>query len=199
RLHPACARRYRSGNSPIVATGRCPARLAGAPAPVLPPPCPLQHPTRQTPAATDSLCCFTCKTQGRVTLVLPDFASPHRRGSIIRGHVDVTNSTCFPCGQAPPGVFYKPYKPLCPSRFGSRTVLAFCSVRTPRRTGMRLTVFSVPDDPPFIALIDDDGHSAHLLTRMLRAHGAPEVKHFDTVQAGESFLATVLADVNSEW
>jgi len=64
---------------------------------------------------------------------------------------------------------------------------------------MRLTVFSVPDDPPFIALIDDDGHSAHLLTRMLRAHGAPEVKHFDTVQAGESFLATVLADVNSEW
>jgi DNA-binding response OmpR family regulator len=57
----------------------------------------------------------------------------------------------------------------------------------------------VTDDTPFIALIDDDGHSAHLLTRMLLAHGAPEVKHFDGAADGEAFLANTLADVNCEW
>jgi len=55
------------------------------------------------------------------------------------------------------------------------------------------------DDLPFIALIDDDGHSAYLLTRMLKAHGAPEVKHFGSPEAGESFLADCLADVEREW
>lgn len=57
----------------------------------------------------------------------------------------------------------------------------------------------VTNEPPFIALIDDDGHSAHLLVRMLRAHGAPEIKHFDTSSAGEAFLAETLADTNREW
>lgn len=57
----------------------------------------------------------------------------------------------------------------------------------------------VSDDIPFIALIDDDGHSAHLLIRTLRAQGAPEVIHFAAADAGESFLVDVLADVTREW
>lgn len=57
----------------------------------------------------------------------------------------------------------------------------------------------VTDDTPFIALIDDDGHSAYLLTRMLVAHGAPDVRHFGTVAAGEAFLASTLADIALEW
>lgn len=57
----------------------------------------------------------------------------------------------------------------------------------------------VSDDTPFIALIDDDGHSAHLLTRMLLAHGAPEVRHFDSPASGEAFLADTLADTGLEW
>ncbi|MHA6297346.1 response regulator [Devosia sp. CAU 1758] len=57
----------------------------------------------------------------------------------------------------------------------------------------------VSDDTPFIALIDDDGHSAHLLTRMLLAHGAPEVRHFSSTASGEAFLAATLADTSREW
>ena len=57
----------------------------------------------------------------------------------------------------------------------------------------------VPDDLPFIALIDDDAHSAHLLTRMLSAHGAPQIRHFATAEAGEAFLAQRLAHVDREW
>lgn len=54
-------------------------------------------------------------------------------------------------------------------------------------------------DIPFIALIDDDGHSAHLLTRMLLAHGAPDVRHFALPPVGEAFLAQTLADTGREW
>ena len=60
-------------------------------------------------------------------------------------------------------------------------------------------MYVVTDDTPFIALIDDDGHSAHLLTRMLLAHGAPEVRHFETASAGETFLAANLSDVSADW
>jgi len=57
----------------------------------------------------------------------------------------------------------------------------------------------VSDDLPFIALVDDDGHSAHLLTRMLLAHGAPQIMHFGSIEAGEAFLGQRLADVEREW
>jgi DNA-binding response OmpR family regulator len=57
----------------------------------------------------------------------------------------------------------------------------------------------VTGDTPFIALIDDDGHSAHLLTRMLLAHGAPDVKHFNLPTAAEAFLTATLADARVEW
>jgi ActR/RegA family two-component response regulator len=35
------------------------------------------------------------------------------------------------------------------------------------------------DNAPYFALVDDDAHSAHLLTRMLLAHGSPRVKTFE--------------------
>ncbi|WP_375599950.1 hypothetical protein [Devosia sp. Naph2] len=57
----------------------------------------------------------------------------------------------------------------------------------------------VSNDLPFIALIDDDGHSAHLLTRMLLSHGAPQIRHFGSIAAGEAFLGQRLADVDREW
>ena len=57
----------------------------------------------------------------------------------------------------------------------------------------------VSDDEPFIALIDDDGHSAHLLTRMLTAHGAPQIRHVGSAEAGEAFLAECLSDFDREW
>ena len=60
-------------------------------------------------------------------------------------------------------------------------------------------MYVVSGDQPFIALIDDDGHSAHLLTRMLLAHGAPDVRHFNLPTAGEAFLTATLADANREW
>lgn len=52
---------------------------------------------------------------------------------------------------------------------------------------------------PFIVLIDDDEHSAHLLTRMLAAHGAPAIRHFADARAGEAALATILADPQGTW
>lgn len=57
----------------------------------------------------------------------------------------------------------------------------------------------VTDDMPFIALIDDDGHSAHLLTRMLTANGSPQVIHVDSAEAGEAFLLECLSDIEREW
>lgn len=54
-------------------------------------------------------------------------------------------------------------------------------------------------DEPFIVLIDDDGHSAHLLTRMLAAHGAPEIRHFASAEEGEEQLAAMVRDVRNVW
>ncbi|MBB4051909.1 DNA-binding response OmpR family regulator [Devosia subaequoris] len=57
----------------------------------------------------------------------------------------------------------------------------------------------VSGDMPFIALIDDDGHSAHLLIRMLAAHGAPQVRHIGSAEASEAFLVECLSDIDREW
>lgn len=54
-------------------------------------------------------------------------------------------------------------------------------------------------DAPFIVLIDDDEHSAHLLTRMLATHGAPAIRHFGTAAAGEAALAAILSDHQATW
>ncbi|HTN61274.1 MAG TPA: hypothetical protein VL147_06915 [Devosia sp.] len=36
----------------------------------------------------------------------------------------------------------------------------------------------VVDNTPYVALIDDDAHSARLLARMLQAHGSPRIESF---------------------
>jgi DNA-binding NtrC family response regulator len=44
---------------------------------------------------------------------------------------------------------------------------------------------------PAIALVDDDYHSARLLTRMLEAHGGPQVRGFSDTAAARDFLVEV--------
>lgn len=68
-----------------------------------------------------------------------------------------------------------------------------------RRGDLRCALHADISEPPFIALIDDDHHSAHLLTRMLAAHDAPAIRHFDTAVAGETALAAILADHQATW
>lgn len=55
------------------------------------------------------------------------------------------------------------------------------------------------DNSPFVALIDDDQHSAHLLTRMLVAHGSPDVQHYGNALTGAARLLSVLADSDANW
>jgi DNA-binding response OmpR family regulator len=58
---------------------------------------------------------------------------------------------------------------------------------------------TVAAENPFIVLIDDDAHSADLLTRMLAAHGAPEIHHYASADAGMTELNTILSDVTNIW
>lgn len=51
----------------------------------------------------------------------------------------------------------------------------------------------------FIALVDDDQHSAHLLTRMLIAHGSPSVQWYGAADAGHAMLDAVLANPMASW
>ena len=46
----------------------------------------------------------------------------------------------------------------------------------------------------FVALVDDDIHSARLLTRMLLAHGSPEVRWFDGASTGMAEIGVTLAE-----
>lgn len=55
------------------------------------------------------------------------------------------------------------------------------------------------DNAPFVALIDDDQHSAHLLTRMLLAHGAPSIQWYGNAVDGRDRLLDVLHDHNADW
>jgi len=52
---------------------------------------------------------------------------------------------------------------------------------------------------PFVALVDDDEHSAHLLTRMMLAHGSPDVRWYGGAEDGRRMLAGVLADPHADW
>ncbi|KKB07259.1 response regulator [Devosia chinhatensis] len=54
-------------------------------------------------------------------------------------------------------------------------------------------------EPGFIALVDDDDHSAYLLTRMMAAHGAPAISHFGTAALGEGQIAAMLQDPLANW
>lgn len=55
------------------------------------------------------------------------------------------------------------------------------------------------DHLPFVALVDDDPHSAQLLTRMLVAHGAPEIEHHASAAAGLQALVEVLNNPAANW
>lgn len=50
-----------------------------------------------------------------------------------------------------------------------------------------------PATRPFMALVDDDAHSARLITRLLLAHGAPDVRWLDGAAAGVAEISAVLA------
>lgn len=55
------------------------------------------------------------------------------------------------------------------------------------------------DNLPYVALIDDDEHSAHLLTRMLLAHGSPDVRWLGGASEGRAQLQAVLNDPAADW
>ena len=52
---------------------------------------------------------------------------------------------------------------------------------------------------PFVALVDDDQHSAHLLTRMLLAHGSPDIQWYGGAADGRLALGNVLANPTANW
>lgn len=47
---------------------------------------------------------------------------------------------------------------------------------------------------PFMALVDDDSHSARLMIRMLLAHGAPSVSWLDSEEMASTELGKLLDD-----
>lgn len=53
--------------------------------------------------------------------------------------------------------------------------------------------------PPFIVLIDDDGHSAHLFMRMLAAADGPAVRYYGGEKEGVAGLAHILNDPRAQW
>jgi DNA-binding response OmpR family regulator len=55
-----------------------------------------------------------------------------------------------------------------------------------------------PTPLPFIALVDDDAHSARLITRMLLAHGAPTIHWLDGAAAGAAEIGDMLASPQAE-
>lgn len=52
---------------------------------------------------------------------------------------------------------------------------------------------------PFVALVDDDQHSAHLLTRMLLAHGSPDIQWYGGAVDGKVALTDVLDNPANNW
>ena len=47
---------------------------------------------------------------------------------------------------------------------------------------------------PYLMLVDDDAHSARLLTRMLLAHGAPSIQWIESSAEGLSQIKSLLAE-----
>ncbi|KKC32207.1 hypothetical protein [Devosia psychrophila] len=55
------------------------------------------------------------------------------------------------------------------------------------------------ENAPYVALIDDDQHSAALLTRMLVAHGSPRIQWYGNTAVAHSTIATTLSDPKASW
>lgn len=55
------------------------------------------------------------------------------------------------------------------------------------------------ENVPFVALVDDDQHSAHLLTRMLLAHGSPHIHWYGDAGSARLSLTGVLANPAANW
>lgn len=55
------------------------------------------------------------------------------------------------------------------------------------------------DGMPYLALVDDDQHSANLLTRMLLAHGSPGIQWLGGALEGRLALARVLSNPSADW
>jgi CheY-like chemotaxis protein len=55
------------------------------------------------------------------------------------------------------------------------------------------------NNTPYIALVDDDAHSARLLTRMLLAHGSPRIADFADAADAMARLAPVLSAGQRVW
>ena len=55
------------------------------------------------------------------------------------------------------------------------------------------------ENTPFVALVDDDQHSASLLTRTLLAHGSPRVQRFGDAADGYAKLSGVLTNSAAVW
>ena len=53
--------------------------------------------------------------------------------------------------------------------------------------------YFMPAERPFMALVDDDFHSARMLTRMLLAHGAPSVRWLDGATAAKLELGALMS------
>lgn len=52
---------------------------------------------------------------------------------------------------------------------------------------------------PFLALVDDDPHSAQLLTRTLLSQGSPDIRFYGDAEAGRLRLNGVLAGPAGDW
>ncbi len=55
------------------------------------------------------------------------------------------------------------------------------------------------ENAPFVALVDDDQHSAALLTRMLLAHGSPRIQWYGDAAVARSTITATLSDPKVNW
>jgi CheY-like chemotaxis protein len=55
------------------------------------------------------------------------------------------------------------------------------------------------DNTPYLALVDDDAHSARLLSRMLLAHGSPRIEDFAGVADAVARLTPTLSPGSRAW
>ncbi|QQR37436.1 hypothetical protein JI749_07450 [Devosia oryziradicis] len=77
--------------------------------------------------------------------------------------------------------------------------MSFLIIAVPAGMATRCALSEYLDGVPFLALVDDDQHSALLLTRMLLAHGSPDVQWLGGAMDGRLALARILSDPAADW